>query len=466
MEEERNGGWMTFDENTFTRDTAGIANLTKPYGIGLMTKRWEAFWKNGIIFPDNPNKSLGFIMSAISHDQDGYFGLNTYDAKENSFYANLIYATTIKNPNHKISGGASLQLNDYKEDYFRTDISYLFQTTGNAADLFIIDSVMYRNYNDDRKETIPGVFLEYNYKYADVFSMILGLRADHHNEYGTFFTPRMHLRYQLHEHWTVKGSAGKGYRTANIFTENYSIMASQRLLYFPDQNSPEDFNFGLKQEEAWNYGFNIAYDFKILKRKAQLDFDFYRTDFINQVVVDMDNIPDITVNSVYFYNLQGKSYSNVGQLQLTLEPVQRFTVLAAFRINDVWMTTNGLLQRKAFVNKYKGLVTLGYATNHDIWKFDVTGQFNGPGRIPDTKNMPVPLQRGEYSPSFFNLLAQVSRKYKKWDFYVGGENLTNFTQNDPITEGFAPYHTHFDTSMVWGPLVGATVYAGLRYTVN
>ncbi len=466
LEEQRDGGWMTFDKNTFTRDTVGIANLTKPYGIGLKTKRLEAFWKNGIIFPENPNKSLGLIVSGISQKQNGFFGLNTYDAKENSLYANLIYATTIGNPDHKISGGASFQLNDYQEDYDRIDIRYLFQETGNINDLFKIFSVTNNIYINNRKELIPGIFAEYTYKYTDIFSMILGLRADHHNEYGTFYTPRMHMRYQFAEHWTVKGSAGKGYRTANIFAENYSIMASQRILNFPDQHSSTDYNFGLKQEEAWNYGLNLAYDFKLFKRKALIDFDFYRTDFVNQVVVDMDQIPNIASNAVYFYNLNGKSFSNVGQLQLTMEPAKGFTVLAAYRINDVWMTTNGRLQQKAFVNAYKGLITLAYATKFDKWKFDITGQFNGKGRIPSTENMPPILQRNEYSPEFFNLLAQISHKYKKWDFYFGGENLTNFTQKDPITEGFAPYHTHFDTSMVWGPLVGATAYAGFRYTVK
>jgi len=80
--------------------------------------------------------------------------------------------------------------------------------------------------------------------------------------------------------------------------------------------------------------------------------------------------------------------------------------------------------------------------------------------------MPLALQRSAYSPAYMQLLAQVSRHFKKIDVYLGGENLTNFTQKDPITEYWRPYHTHFDTSMVWGPIVGATVYAGLRFAIK
>jgi hypothetical protein len=152
--------------------------------------------------------------------------------------------------------------------------------------------------------------------------------------------------------------------------------------------------------------------------------------------------------------------------QITFLPVNRLSVLAAFRVSDVKTTINNKLQEKPMVNAYKGIVSLNYATKFDKWKFDLTTQFNGKARIPDTQKMPVSLQREAYSPAYMQVFAQVTRKFKKFEVYLGGENLTNFTQKDPVTEAFAPYHTHFDTSMVWGPLVGATVYAGFRYVIK
>jgi outer membrane receptor protein involved in Fe transport len=118
------------------------------------------------------------------------------------------------------------------------------------------------------------------------------------------------------------------------------------------------------------------------------------------------------------------------------------------------------------VNQYKGLLSLSYATKFEKWKFDLTGQLNGPARIPDTDKMPVKLQRPSWSPVWFNLLAQITKKFKHFDVYLGGENLTNFRQLDPISEYWKPYHTHFDASMAWGPVVGITVYAGIRLTIK
>ncbi len=164
--------------------------------------------------------------------------------------------------------------------------------------------------------------------------------------------------------------------------------------------------------------------------------------------------------------MDGPSYANSGQVQITAEPVKRLTVLLAFRINDVEATTDGTLQEKPMVSLYKGLASVAYATKFDKWKFDLTCQVNGPQRLPNTSKMPAKLQRPGYSPVFVNLLAQVTKKFKYFEVYLGGENLTNFRQTDPIVEYWKPYHTHFDGSMVWGPVTGITAYAGIRVALK
>jgi outer membrane receptor for ferrienterochelin and colicins len=453
LSEDRNGGYMNYSKDTYTEDTAGISNRTKSYGTAINTRRTEAFWKNGLMFPNKPYKSLALIVSGIYHDQTGAFGLNTYSGKEKSFFASLLYQSIIGNENHKFTTGLSYSNSDYNEGYDRTNLTYLYQITGNAEDLFKLVDYSKVFYIMNRAESVYGAFLEYTLHYHDVLSVIAGIRADHHNQYGTFFTPRLNIKYNISETLSLRGSAGKGYRTANVFAENYSLMASQRLLNFVEP---------LKQEEAWNFGLNLTKEFKLFGNKAEIDLEGYRTNFINQVIVDMDSLPQ----SVFFYNLHGKSYSNCFQVQFTVEPIKHFNVLLALRSNDVKTTIGGKLRDKQFVSTFKGLATLQYSTKFEIWKFDLTGQLNGPARIPDTQKMPAALQRDSHSPIFFNLLAQVTKKYKHFDVYLGGENLTNFTQKDPITEANASYHTHFDTSMVWGPLVGTIVYAGVRFTIK
>jgi outer membrane receptor for ferrienterochelin and colicin len=455
MGENREGGTTNYNKATFVNDTASINQGTQPYGFALKTKRTEAFWKNGIMFKDKPYKSVALILSGVNHDQSGFFGVNTYDGTEKTFYANLLYSSIIGNTNHKFTTGLSYILDNFNENYHQTIYKYLYQVTGNmtAHDLFTLASFRDTTYNWNRTEKVPGAFFEYTYNYLDVFSLIAGVRADYNNLHGAIVTPRMNVRYQLNETTTLRGSLGLGYRSANVISENLSLLASQRTIDFVEK---------LNQEKAVNFGVNLSKEFKIFKKKAQVDFDFYRTDFMNQVIVDLDSTP----TTAFVYNLHGKSYSNSYQVQFTYEPIKRFSMLLAYRINDVKTTINGKFQQKPFVNNYKGLVTLSYATNLKKWQFDYTTQFNGSARLPDQSKMPTSLQRANHTPEYIIMNAQVTKKFKEFDVYLGCENLTNYTQKDPITEYFRPYHTHFDTTMVWGPVVGRVVYAGLRFSIK
>jgi len=196
--------------------------------------------------------------------------------------------------------------------------------------LFAIYSFQDTTYTMDRREVVPGAFFEYTYVLKDKFTLIAGMRVDHHTKFGTFLTPRMHIRYKITPSTTLRASAGKGYRTANVFAENYSIMASQRRIHFVDD---------LGQENAWNMGINLTQNFKLFSRDAQIDLETYHTGFINQVIVDLDSLPA----DVFFYNLKGKSFSNIFQMQFTLQPISRLNILAAFRFNDVKVTENNVI---------------------------------------------------------------------------------------------------------------------------
>jgi hypothetical protein len=455
LEEDRSGGTMNFNKNNFVLDTSAINKGTESYGFEIKTKRTEAFWKNGIMFKDKPYKSVALILSAVDHDQSGFFGVNNYNGNERSFYANFIYSSIIGNTNNKFTTGLSYLLDDYIENYHQTNFIYDYQVTGGTSDhdIFTVNHLTDTLYNWNKKESVPGAYFEYTYNYLEVFSLIAGVRADYSSIYGAFLTPRMNLRYALNETTTLRGSAGLGYRSPDVVSENLSLLASQRSIDIVDK---------LKQEEAFNTGINLVKEFKLFKKKAQLDIDVYHTDFINQAILDLDSLP----TTAFIYNLKGKSYANSYQVQLTYEPIKRFSILMAYRINDVKTTIDGKLQQKPFVNKYKGLVTLSYATNLKKWQFDLTSQFNGSSYLPDQSKIPVQLRRPDKTPQYVILNVQITKRFKEFDAYVGCENLANYTQKDPITEPSTPYHTYFDSMMVWGPITGRLIYAGLRLEIK
>ncbi|MGD0712132.1 MAG: TonB-dependent receptor [Bacteroidales bacterium] len=422
LDENRLAGQMNVPKNPEYGDTSN-------YNINVSTKRYQFYTKNGFMFPSKPGTSIGTIISGTYHGQNSIYGLNKYDATEKSFYANLLYENNIFNPNNKLTSGASFLMDEDNEHF--EDKEHPMDTLMN------------------RKEYIPGVFSQYTLNIGEVFTGIVGIRADYNSQYGWFVTPRLHLRYNIGKHTTLRASAGKGYRVANVLPENSFVLASSRKLVFDEK---------LKPEQAWNYGISGVQDMKIFKRDASLSVDFFRTDFINQIIVDMDRNP----SEVFFYNLNGRSYSNSAQAEFTFQPLKRLDVTSAFRYNDVKTTIDGQFMDKPFASRYKALLTLSYATNKKNWQFDFTTELVGNSRLPYTGDNPVQYQRPSESPAYTLLYAQVTRRFKLWEIYVGGENLTNFTQKYPVIGANDPFGSHFDTSIVWGPILGRMVYAGIR----
>jgi outer membrane receptor for ferrienterochelin and colicins len=421
MDEQRDGGQQGFD---YERDRGTSNN----YGIRINTRKYHGFGKIGLLFPQKPYQSIGFQTSATFYSQDGLYGLNSYLGDQKSIYTNLIYQSIIGNTNHVINFGGSFQYDDYKES--------LNQSSFN------------------RREIVPGIFSQYTYTNLDKFNGIVGLRLDHNSLYGLLVTPRLHMRYMIGENTSLRASAGRGYRSANVLSENTGVLASSRMLFFTES---------FRMEKAWNYGLNLTHDWALNNEKnINASLDLYRTDFQDRVVVDMDR----DVAGVYFYNLDGRSYANSIQAQVSMEPIERFDITLAYRFSDVKSTINGTLKEVPLTSRYKGLLTLSYATPFRKWAFDFTGQLNGQTRLPDTQMNPVEFRKGDYSPQYVVLHAQISKRFKLFEIYAGGENLTNFTQDDPIVAENDPFGQYFDASMVWGPLLGRRYYAGIRYTLK
>lgn len=420
MQENREGGQTDFFNNGKNWGN------TDYYGFGINTNRYEAFAKTGFFLPSRDEGSIGTQLSFTRHEQYSQFGLTEYDGEQNTLYANILYEDIIGSPEHK----------------FNTGISYLFDDYSEVLN----DSTF------SRKESVPGIFGQYTFHHHEEFTGIIGVRADFHNIYGTFLTPRLHSRWAMGEHTVVRISAGRGYRVPNMIAEHSGILVSNRQIVVTEE---------IKPEVAWNYGGSITQNFHLFHRDASVMVEFYRTDFENQLIVDIDS----DYSRAYFYNLDGKSYSNNFQVDLKFEPLKRLEIITAYRFSDVKTTIAGELQQKPFFSKNKALVSLSYATKSNNWNFDFTAQFNGKGRIPETTGLPEQYSLSDEYPAHTILLAQITYNWKNFDFYIGGENLTDFVQDKPIIAYDEPFGEYFDASMVWGPIIGRTLYFGIRVEI-
>lgn len=401
--------------------------LNGNYKIGIETNRYEFFLKNGYIFNAEKGTSIGFIVSGSTHQQDAHYGTKMYDGKQDNLYANLIYQTSFGDM-HKLSTGASFNYDNYNE---------------------MLDIGTETNY--PRKEIVPGAFAEYTFNLNDKFIALVGVRGDYNSVYGGFITPRANIKYNLSKNLHLRASVGKGYRSPNILAENNFILASNRSI-----NIASD----LKMENAWNYGASAQAFLHFWGKELNITGEWYYTNFIDQVVVDMDTNP----HAVSFYNLNGKSYSSSAQLEANIELFRGFTLTAAQRWTDVKTTINGTLREKPLTNRTKGLVTLSYQTPLKKWQFDFTTQFNGGGRLPDV-DASNPLWDTEFKP-FTVMNAQITKYFRGWSVYLGSENLTNFRQQNPIIDVNNPFSNDFDATMIWGPVHGRKVYLGFRWAID
>ncbi len=424
--DDKVGGQMAFDKS-LNRDS------TNPYGVGINTKRVEGWYKTGYVFSEKRYKSMGIQLYALNHQQNSFFGLRNYEAKQETYYANFIYQSIIGNTNHQFKTGLSF-LSDHYDEVF--EVNYF-----------------------RRLEQSSGAFFEYTYDYHEKFNLIAGMRVDYNNLFKWVITPRLHLRYAVSEKTVLRASVGRGQRTANIFAENMSLLASSRSFEITSSNDKSA--YGLNPEKSWNGGISLSQDFRLNYKEGVLVVDFYRTEFIDQVIIDRDNDPQ----KVLFYNLSGRSYSNSFQTTIDYEIMHRFDLRLAYRWYDV--QTDYLEGRlsKALVANHRGFVNLAYETKNK-WFFDYTFNVIGPKRLPGTESNTIPYQLETNSPSFVTMNTQVSKSWtKKWRAYIGVENLTNFKQNNPILSSEQPFGRYFDSSLVWGPIFGRMIYLGASFTI-
>jgi outer membrane receptor for ferrienterochelin and colicin len=441
-------GWVSFINLQYMNDTKlmGQTNFnpdkdrgtTNSWGSEIDTKKIDVSTKVGYVFKDMPFQSLGFQNAFSSYDQDSYFGLNGYNIQQNSFYSNLIFNSIINNEKNKFATGLNFTYDSYNEFLNMSDYSRIDNTV--------------------------GAFFEYTYDNQDDFSLILGGRVDYGNRLGVFATPRVHLKYNPWEKGVLRASVGRGKRPANIFAENQTLFASSRT--FDITNSGGKI-YGLDPEIAWNYGVSFMQGFKLFNHNADFTADFYRTNFQNQVVVDIMQSPQ----QVIFHNLEGVSFANSFQLEFNYEVAEHLELRSAYKYYDIKTDYLSGKYQRPLQAAHRFFGNLGYETHlkdkGQQWKFDFTYNWIGEQQLPNTASNPVEFQLPEKSPAYSLINAQITRTFSStFEMYVGGENIGNYTQNPAIVDAQNPFGSYFDATVLYAPVFGQMYYAGLRFKIK
>lgn len=422
VNDERRGGQTAMSMN----DPEHAIHAGDPYVVDIRNELVDVFGKQGIIFKRDPSKSVGIMFAARRHDAASRFGRRNYTGVQESLYASAVYQMLVGKGSDQLKAGLSYQFDDYQEAF--------------------------RDSSFARVERMPGVFAEYTVQRKDL-TIVTGLRADANSFYGNTASPRIHLKYDLAPLTNVRLSAGHGFRTANPLVENASVLASSRRVVVEGP---------LGMERSWNFGASILHKFKWLDRKWAFGVDVYRTEFLSQIVTDLDRHP----RTVAFYMLDGRSYANSVLTDVQVELNHVMDLKLSHRWYDVRTTYDGVLRERPFTPQHRGMVSLAFSDMKEHWRADLTWSLFGQGRIPSTTANPEAYRLPERSPTYSTVHAQLTRIIGTWEVYLGVENLTSTIQRQQIIAPEDPFGPYFDASMIWGPTNKAMFYGGLRFALN
>jgi hypothetical protein len=435
--------------------------VEQPYTIDLSTRRIEGFLKNGYVFDHTTGMSIGIITAASHHSQQNRYGTTQWNAAQTNAALNAIFQSNFENHRldpddlheHKLRAGISFNYDRYTETLERKN---------GLTDL-------------GRQEATPGLFAEYTYSYTERLTLLAGVREDWSSRYGFFTTPRMNFRWSPFDWWTLRGSAGFGYRSPNLVADNAELLVSNRITAFPTETV---------QEKTLNTGATMTFHIPIGKRELRLSGEYYYTRFLDGMLNDLDASPQHAV----FHRLHDEGlqyFAHVAQIEADMEVLRGWTWSVAFRYTDTRQSSLNAVsnimevRERPLMNRFKGVITTSYQTPLRKWQFDITAQFNGPGRMPDGFNIPAKstqyyTRNGNiYHKWYPQLLAQITKYFRTWSIYVGAENMTNYTQDSPIlgesvpdTDYINPWSDSYDASQVWAPIHGWKLYAGFRWNLE
>ncbi len=463
LNDYRLGGQMGYkptlrNDNAFDNGKSWRENwhANKIYGSEVKNQEANAYFKLGkpvgeAVFDKENNEELrsniAFVIDYDFFDEDAYFGADKeYRGRQHMATANAMYVHYFT-PRSSLNSGVSASsrwVNEYLADWV--------SVVDNGTNLL----------TPKRNESEVGVYTEYTYNLKDKLSVVAGLRYD----YAFYFrkhlvTPRAHVKWNITPTTILRGSAGLGHRPTDIVTDNIGIMATGRIINIDSRLD--------RMEHALTAGGSLSQSISTFAPgDMTISVDYFYTRIFNTVVVDQEGSPW----TIDVYNNYGMSRTHTAQIDLTWTPIKRFDIFATFRYTDSRYTINNngtpVMVERPLVSRYKALINLQYATNMRKWTFDLTAQLNGPARIPTQTG---DLKDASLSPVYPMLFAQVSRRIKKWEIYAGCENILNYKQGKkdakyaPIISANDPYSPAFNSSLIWGPLMGYKVYVGVRFNL-
>lgn len=421
--EDRFGGEMNWNR---TEHRGG----DEVYGESVFTNRQELM--TGLNYIINSTLNLEANVSQFYHEQNSVYGEESYMGNQLSVYSDAIV---------------------YHDITLRDKMTYGL-------------AFKYERYNDNTPATrnplternIPqntytySAFVQNEKIFSPLLSTQIGLRYNYHNVQRSIWQPRGSIKISPNNMTTFRLSAGTGFRTVNIFTEDHAALTGAREVVILGDLQPE---------KSINVSAGMIRDFDFDNQFARFTLDGYYTRFSNKIIPDYDTDP----NLIIYRNLDGYSVSR--GIETSFEYQFSFPVRTklSYEFLDSFKEEDGLRSEVEFNPKHSLMFESEVLIPSERISFNLFGRWTGKQKMPRFENKDGELTRPLYSPDYMLWDFQAKKKFNNFELYAGVNNIFDFTQESPLIAPEDPFGDEFDTIYVYGPLRGRYFFAGFRFSL-
>jgi len=409
------------------------------YGESIYTSRIELFGTYDV------SENLFIQYSLNNHDQNSAYGTTLYNALQTIGFIQAVYSKTLKN--HNLLFGATYRYTSYDDN------------TPATAEKEIT--------------SLPGVFIQDEWKLSDSQTLLSGIRYDKNSIYGDIWTPRLNYKWaSKDESSIVRLGFGTGYRVVNVFTEDHAALTGARDVVFTEDILPE---------KSWNV--NVNWNQKLYSKYGtifDLDLSVFKTEFSNRILPDYETNP----NQIIYSNLDGKSVTQGVTLNVNSLSANGLKINIGATFIDSKIIQNNETEYPFLTEKFSGNYRISYTIYKPKITFDLSGTVIGPMKLPLLGALDT---RDPNSPIINIMNLQATYSFKEFEVYAGIKNIFNFKPAaNSIARAFDPFDKDvefgsngqvvatpnnpnalsFDPSYVYYSNQGSNGFLGLRYYIK